>query len=433
MLKQILTHKVSLLILLTLLMLLPVQSILELNHERQSYRADALQSVKQSTSGQQTLIGPIIVQPYTHVYWKEVDNKTTRAEETVYDYILPETLNIEGNLQVTPRQLGIYKAQVYQTRLTVTGAFPTQREVKDNAQFTPQEAYLTFFLSDARGINSVPELQLGNAQIPFAPGSNFDNKAGIHAPLTSSNLNDGQFKLELDLQGMESLAIAPLGRNTKYHLKGNWPHPNFIGDFLPKQHSAENNGFTADWQTSWFATDMEQKFSTFASTQYEQGLPTFNVSLIQTVDQYQLNERAAKYALLFIGLTFVSFFMFEVLKGLRVHPVQYGLVGMGLVIFYVVLLALTEQFGFAIAYLTAAIATVSLNTFYLSHVLGGKNTGMLFGGLLGLVYGVLYIILNAENIALLMGAILLFVVLAVIMVLTRKLDWYAINQRTPNE
>lgn len=431
MIKQILTHKVSLLIILTLLMLLPVQSVLELNHERQSYRTEAIQSMMRSASGQQQLIGPIIVQPYTHIYWKETENKTTREEETVYEYILPEKLNVQGNLQVTPRQLGIYKAQVYKTRLSFTGSFPTQRAVKSSEQLIPQTAYLTFLLSDARGINSVPELQLGEELIAFAPGSNMNNKAGIHAPLNSSNLSNGNFKIELDLQGMESLAIAPVGRDTQYHLQGNWPHPNFIGDFLPTQHTSEQNGFAADWQTSWFATDMEQKFGNYAATEYDQNLPTFNVSLIQPVDQYQLNERAAKYALLFIGLTFVSFFMFEVLKGLRVHPVQYGLVGMGLIIFYVVLLAFTEQFGFATAYLSAATATVLLNTFYLSHILGGKKTGLLFGGLLGLVYGVLYIILNAENIALLMGAILLFVVLAIIMFLTRKLDWYAINQRTP--
>ena len=430
MLKQILTHKVSLLILLTLLMLIPVQSILNLNHERQSFRRDAILTMKQSTSGQQTLIGPFIVQPYTHVYWKDVDDKKIREEETVYDYILPEKLNIEGNLQVTPRQLGIYKAQVYQTRLTLNGTFPVLQAVNNNEQYTPKKAYLTFLLSDARGINNVPELQLGNEQIPFSPGSKMQGHAGIHAPLTTSVLENGQFKIELDLQGMESLAIAPVGRDTQYHLKGNWPHPNFIGDFLPKQHIEENNGFSANWQTSWFATDMEQKFSNFAHTQYDNNLPKFNVSLIQPVDQYQLNERAAKYALLFIGLTFVSFFMFEVLKGLRVHPVQYGLVGMGLVIFYVVLLALTEQFGFATAYLSAASSTVVLNTFYLSHILGGRKAGFIFGSLLSVVYGVLYIILNAENIALLMGAVLLFVVLAMIMILTRKLDWYAINQRT---
>ena len=136
-------------------------------------------------------------------------------------------------------------------------------------------------------------------------------------------------------------------------------------------------------------------------------MPTFSVSLVQPVDHYQLNERAAKYALLFIGLTFISFFMFELLKGLRVHPIQYALVGMGLAIFYLVLLALTEHLGFGWAYLVAALASVLLNGFYLSHVLGGPKQGIGFAALLGLVYAILYSLLQAEEIALLLGALLL--------------------------
>lgn len=157
--------------------------------------------------------------------------------------------------------------------------------------------------------------------------------------------------------------------------------------------------------------------------------PSFSVSLVQPVDHYQLNERAAKYALLFIGLTFISFFMFELLKGLRVHPIQYALVGMGLVVFYLVLLALTEHLGFAMAYLLASGASVVLNGFYLSHVLGGSRQGVGFSALLGLVYGVLFGLLQAEGNALLLGALLLFVVLALIMTLTRKLDWYALTNK----
>jgi inner membrane protein len=155
-------------------------------------------------------------------------------------------------------------------------------------------------------------------------------------------------------------------------------------------------------------------------------LPAFSVSLVQPVDHYQLNERAAKYALLFIGLTFLSFFMFELLRGLRVHPIQYALVGMGLAIFYLVLLALTEHLGFGWAYLIASLASVALNGFYLSHVLGGPRQGLGFAALLGLVYAILFGLLQAQETALLLGALLLFAILALIMVLTRKLDWYRV-------
>ncbi len=224
---------------------------------------------------------------------------------------------------------------------------------------------------------------------------------------------------------MNELEVVPLGRESKLQLAGNWPHPNFIGDFLPASRSLNASGFNASWQTSWFATDMESRFNR-AMKGASGDLPTFSVSLVQPVDHYQLNERAAKYALLFIGLTFISFFMFELLKGLRVHPIQYALVGMGLAIFYLVLLALTEHLGFGWAYLVAALASVLLNGFYLSHVLGGPKQGIGFAALLGLVYAILYSLLQAEEIALLLGALLLFATLALIMLLTRKLDWYQV-------
>lgn len=290
---------------------------------------------------------------------------------------------------------------------------------------------LGLVLSDARGINRVPELQLGEQRIPFAPGALLgDGLAGIHAPLAALPGADGAFHIELDLQGMNQLEVVPLGQDSRLNLASNWPHPNFIGDFLPGSRTLTSSGFEASWQSSWFATDMESRFNRMMKGA-SGDLPAFSVSLVQPVDHYQQNERAAKYALLFIGLTFLSFFMFELLKGLRVHPIQYALVGMGLAIFYLVLLALTEHLGFAWAYLIAALASVALNGFYLSHVLGGPKQGLGFAALLGLVYAILFGLLQAEEIALLLGALLLFAILALVMVLTRKLDWYRVMGNAP--
>ncbi|MGL5610436.1 MAG: cell envelope integrity protein CreD, partial [Aeromonas veronii] len=321
-----------------------------------------------------------------------------------------------------------------QTRLTLSGRLPTRQSLLNDAtsplgetaELVAGKPYLSLVLSDARGINSVPELQLGTQRIPFAPGARLgDALAGIHAPIDSLPQQDGTFHLELNLQGMNALDIVPLGKESTLLLAGNWPHPNFIGDFLPSSRTLSPQGFEANWQTSWFASDMETRFNRMMNGG-DSNLSTFSVSLVQPVDHYQLNERAAKYALLFIGLTFISFFMFELLKGLRVHPIQYALVGMGLAIFYLVLLALTEHLGFGWAYLVAALASVLLNGFYLSHVLGGPKQGLGFVTLLGLVYAILYSLLQAEEIALLLGALLLFATLALIMLLTRKLDWYEV-------
>ncbi|WP_421262243.1 cell envelope integrity protein CreD [Aeromonas jandaei] len=432
MVKQIFTHKIFLLLLLSLLLMVPVQSIMELNRERQIYRNQAIQSIMASSSGPQRLMGPVIVQPYTRSVTVEQDGKRFVRQEQTYRYLLPEQLDVQATMEVTPRKLGIYQAQVYQTRLSLSGRLPTAAQLQESTplagddELVAGKPYLSLVLSDARGINSVPELQLGKQRTPFAPGARLGStQAGIHAPLDSLPQQDGTFHLELNLQGMNELEVVPLGRESKLQLAGNWPHPNFIGDFLPASRSLNQEGFSANWQTSWFATDMESRFNR-AMNGGEGMLPTFSVSLVQPVDHYQLNERAAKYALLFIGLTFISFFMFELLKGLRVHPIQYALVGMGLAIFYLVLLALTEHLGFGWAYLVAALASVLLNGFYLSHVLGGPKQGSGFAALLGLVYAILYSLLQAEEIALLLGALLLFATLALIMLLTRKLDWYQV-------
>ncbi|EKB11258.1 cell envelope integrity protein CreD [Aeromonas veronii] len=430
--KQIFTHKIFLLLLLSLLLMVPVQSIMELNRERQAYRSQAIHSIMASSSGPQRLMGPVIVQPYTRSVTVEQDGKRFVRQEQTYRYLLPEQLDVQATMEVTPRKLGIYQAQVYQTRLSLSGRLPTAAQLQESAplagdsELVAGKPYLSLVLSDARGINSVPELQLGKQRTPFAPGARLGSTlAGIHAPLDNLPQQDGTFHLELNLQGMNELEVVPLGRESKLQLAGNWPHPNFIGDFLPGSRTLSPQGFEANWQTSWFATDMESRFNR-AMNGGEGVLPTFSVSLVQPVDHYQLNERAAKYALLFIGLTFISFFMFELLKGLRVHPIQYALVGMGLAIFYLVLLALTEHLGFGWAYLVAALASVLLNGFYLSHVLGGPKQGIGFAALLGLVYAILYSLLQAEEIALLLGALLLFATLALIMLLTRKLDWYQV-------
>ncbi|MFM5296092.1 cell envelope integrity protein CreD [Aeromonas veronii] len=432
MVKQIFTHKIFLLLLLSLLLMVPVQSIMELNRERQIYRNQAIQSIIASSSGPQRLMGPVIVQPYTRSVTVEQDGKRFVRQEQTYHYLLPEQLDVQATMEVTPRKLGIYQAQVYQTRLSLSGRLPTAAQLQESAplagddELVAGKPYLSLVLSDARGINSVPELQLGTQRIPFAPGARLgDALAGIHAPIDSLPQQDGTFHLELNLQGMNTLDIVPLGKESTLQLAGNWPHPNFIGDFLPGSRTLSPQGFEANWQTSWFASDMETRFNRMMNGG-DSHLSTFSVSLVQPVDHYQLNERAAKYALLFIGLTFISFFMFELLKGLRVHPIQYALVGMGLAIFYLVLLALTEHLGFGWAYLVAALASVLLNGVYLSHVLGGPKQGIGFAALLGLVYAILYSLLQAEEIALLLGALLLFATLALIMLLTRKLDWYQV-------
>ncbi|HGY1037066.1 TPA: inner membrane CreD family protein, partial [Aeromonas salmonicida subsp. salmonicida] len=275
MVKQIFTHKIFLLLLLSLLLMVPVQSIMELNRERQAYRSQAIHSIMASSSGPQRLLGPVVVQPYTRTVIMEQDGKRFERKLQLYRYLLPEQLDVRASMEVTPRKLGIYQAQVYQTRISLSGHLPTRLEGKTLVSGDPDlsvdgadpalvagKPYLSLVLSDARGINSVPELQLGEARIPFAPGAQLgDGLAGIHAPLDTLPDDNGVFHIELNLQGMNTLEVVPLGQDSKLHLSSNWPHPNFIGDFLPGNRTLDQQGFEASWQTSWFATDMETRFN----------------------------------------------------------------------------------------------------------------------------------------------------------------------------
>ena len=425
MVKQILTHKTTLLLLLSLLLMLPMQWILDLNQERQAYRRQAIEKIMGSASGPQRLIGPILVQPFVREVMLNDGKEWKRHQERLLRYSLPQRLDAQIGMEVTPRHLGIYQAQVYQSVITLSGTLGTQSDWQVPDDAVAETPYLSLALSDARGISQIPAVTLAGKSREVVPGARLGQLAGVHVPLTVGE--GGNFEVKLALQGMESIALVPIGRDSSLTLAGNWPHPSFLGDFLPTSREVNSAGFTARWQTSWFATDMESRLPSLIEGQSET-LPAFTTSLVQPVDHYQQNERSAKYALLFIGLTFLAVVMGELLRGLRIHPIQYALVGMSLVIFYLVLLALTEQIGFTPAYLLASLACVLLNGAYLSQSLGGARAGLAFAGLQALLYGVLYGLLQAEDLALLLGALLLLLILALVMMLTRKFDWYALSR-----
>jgi len=221
-----------------------------------------------------------------------------------------------------------------------------------------------------------------------------------------------------------------VGRDSRVELSSDWPHPSFVGEYLPASREVGGAGFSALWQTSFFATDMEQVLQACVTRNDCKGLGArhFGVSFVDPVDQYLKTERAIKYALLFIGLTFAVFFLFEVLKRMAVHPMQYALVGMSLALFYLLLLSLSEHLSFVWAYTIAATACVALIGFYVSHVLHSALRGGAFAGLLALLYALLFGLLGAEDYALLLGSVLVFAVLAGFMLLTRKLDWYGVGR-----
>jgi inner membrane protein len=440
---RILGFKLGAIALLILLLLVPLSMIGGLVSERQYQRAEVLQDIARSSSYRQQLTGPILVMPYTKVWnqWKTHAKTGERYLEEQKShgrlYFLPERFVLNGHVSTEERARGIYKALLYRSDNQISGAFklPARLGLGDElGLYQFDRPFLSVGISDIRGISNDLQLRFNGMNLSFAPGSAEERfGAGVHAPLPVLDTQGGQtleFAFDLKLQGTEQLSITPVGRDSRVELTSGWPHPSFVGEYLPSSREVSTKGFKAHWQTSFFATNLEEALADCVREDSCNALTArnFGVSFVDPVDQYLKTERAIKYALLFIGLTFAVFFLFEVLKRMAVHPVQYALVGMSLALFYLLLLSLSEHLSFALAYGIAATACVLLIGFYVSYVLHSALRGAGFGTLLALLYGMLFGLLGAEDYALLMGSVLVFGVLAGVMVLTRKLDWYGVGR-----
>ncbi len=431
---------------LIIMLLIPQATLMGLIGERSSWRQEAYSSIEQSWPGAQTLAGPLLAVPYSLTYdikekIKEKDGsereviKTATVKDTLY--LIPQQLEIQSKLDSSLRYRGIYEVPVYDSTLQVSGQFNTQAlldllEEHKNKQVTLDTPQLAVLVRDQRGIAAPPTLNWNQQKIAFQPGSKLTNAAsGMHARLPDLRLDSLQhipFQFDLELRGMSAMNFALLSENTDVRLFADWPHPKFTGELLPEKREVNEQGFSAHWRASSFSYNVSGALEQCANGQCDALLSrAVGFDLLQPVDVYQQSERSIKYAFLFIVLTFVVLILFELLKKLRVHPVQYALVGLELTMFYLLLISLSEHISFAWAYAIAAFASAGLLTFYFGAILYSHKLGLLLGsGLLGL-YSVLYVILQAEDQALLMGSLLIFVILAVLMLATRRLDWYALT------
>jgi inner membrane protein len=375
------------------------------------------------------------------------DKGVEREKKTVQIFdetmaFLPEALEIGGDVSTFEKRRGIYTARLYTAPLKIKGRFvvPKGYYAQGGAgAFDFGSARLAIGIADPRGIKNSPELHLGEHKMAFVSGANAPGMAaGIHADLgmlADKQAHTIDFAFDLELQGMERLWFVPTGKSTQVSLKSNWPHPSFYGRYLPEPRAAGDanpaEGFSAKWRTSHFSTNLASLYEDCVAAAGKCAAVSnngFGVSLIQPANIYQQLERSAKYGFLFIGLTLIAFFLYEVLKRLAIHPVQYGLVGIALAMFYLLLTSLSEHISFDIAYAIASAACIGLLTFYVSYVLQSAVRGLSFGALLGALYGALYVLLRSEDHSLLLGSALLFALLAAVMIGTRKVDWYRVGE-----
>ncbi|MHC9004827.1 cell envelope integrity protein CreD [Enterobacter adelaidei] len=436
MMKSPLFWKVSTLLGCILLLLVPLFMVSNLISERENYRNDVENTLRQSTSGPQKLVGPLIAIPMTEIFYKIENEKKVEYKKSYMHFILPESLVVTGNQHVESRSIGIYDGQIWNTDLKIKAQFNTEamKQLKGET-ITAGQPFIVMGVGDARGIGTVSISRINGETLSVEPGAGvYGALSGIHIPLTDKALETKTFALEvsLNLAGTGSFAVVPVGRNSEMMLNSNWPHPGFMGDYLPVKHQIGESGFQANWQSSWFANNMESWFNDKESPEWE-ALPAFSVTVATPADQYQLTERAIKYAILLIALTFMAFFVFETLTGLRLHPMQYLLVGLSLVLFYLVLLALSEHVGFTPAWIIASLVGAVMNGMYLQAVLKSwRRSGMFVLSLLGLDV-VMWFLLRSEDSALLLGSAVLALALFAVMFLTRHFDWYSLSQPKRSE
>jgi inner membrane protein len=301
-------------------------------------------------------------------------------------------------------------------------------------EYAWERPFIVLSVTDARGIRALSGT-LGGAELGFLPGTGVPwLPQGLHADLGPAPGDEDQilaFALQLQLTGTSDLAIAPVGKANSIVLTGDWPHPSFAGRFAPTHREVSDGGFTVEWQTTYWATGINEESLSRCVTAGT-ACALFNADqlglrLVNPVDQYLLTERTVKYAGLFLLVSFSAFFMMEIMQKLVVHPVQYGLVGLALALFFLLTLSLSEHLPFNAAYWLAAGASIALLAYYVAHVLGGWRRGVGFSALLAGLYGLLFGILQSEDAALLMGSVALFGLLGAVMVLTRKVDWYSVS------
>jgi len=433
--------------LVIVLLLIPLVRIGGLIRERQAARDAVVLDIARSAAGPQVLTGPLLVVPYTRTV-QETQLDAARLPVTVTREVegelrlLPALVDLDGRLDTDERRRGIYRARVFDATARLTGRFdvPAHFGVPqvDVASYQFGQPRLVIGISDIRGIGNALSLQANGERIDFVPGTGLRMLgAGVQAPLRlqgSAAAQPLQFQVDLSLLGTSDFQFTPVGRETHVMLASDWPHPSFVGQFLPREREITRRGFSADWRTSFFATNLEEALmrcpaQADPSREDCQDFTSrhFGVSFVDPVDQYLKSERAVKYGFLFILLTFAGFFLLEVLRRFSVHPVQYGLVGLALALFFLLLLSFSEHIGFAAAYAVSAVACVGLITYYVSHVLGSRAHGAGFGGALAVLYALLYAILGSEDYALLTGSMLVFGVLALVMVLTRRVNWSGVG------
>lgn len=444
--------KLGLIGFLTILLLIPSFLIQDLITERQNRQEEVIREISDKWSGSQLVQGPVLVLPYkATVMAEDPDTKKNSTREILTNiYILPETLNISSEADPELLHRGIFDAVVYNSRIRVKGKFSALELKKSNidpAMIRWEQAKVDIGLSDLKGLKNNPVIRLGNQNYEVEPDLTslklFSNNLVILPDLSTGKNTALNFSFDLDLRGSEKLSFLHLGKNTTVKIEGAWNNPSFTGRYLPDERSVSDSAFSASWKMPYYNRPYPQQWieentvlntadTVVKGTDKSDTRAVFGVDFLLPVDQYQKTTRAAKYAILVILLSFLSLFFTELLNKKSVHFLQYVLIGAAMTIYYTLLLSLSEQLGFNIAYIIASVATVSLIGTFIWSLLKNSKAALLFAGILTVFYSFIFVILQLQDMALLVGSIGLFVIIAALMYLSQKISWENNKEEAPN-
>ena len=406
---------------LIVLLLIPLWMIQSLISERQINRNISIKEISKSWAGPQTIAGPILTTITTGEKINKAGNRVATKKRYFY---LPENLSIEAKVIPEKRYRGIYSAIVYKTDLKIKGSFSNQKikEILSNPSL--KKIYLSFNIDDPRGIHQNVVVKWNSISQTIIPGLNDKNifTNGFHSNIIlDKDQPDSVFEIDLTLNGVDELNFVPTGKNTQVKISSSWSNPSFTGSFLPSQREISEKGFNATWSVNHFNRQFPQEWS---QSTYDIFKDKFGVKFYIPADEYQQTMRSSKYGLLLIIFTFVSFFLVEVFSGKAIHPIQYLLIGLALIIFYSMLLAISEYLLFQYSYLISGVLVISLISLYTKSVYKNRTIVMSISTMLILFYGFVYVLLQMEDYSLLLGNFALFLILASIMFFTRKVNWF---------
>lgn len=423
--------------LLILVLLIPMSMIKDVVRDRNQVHEHARGDIKRSWGFEQMIAGPVLVVPYS------VRTKNAQGQDRVDTrraYILPTELDIAAETAPEIRRRGLHKVPIYTASVSLRGSFPRPDVQSLNLGYGVPDwskAFVALSISDARAIAETPSVKLGKRNSRFA-ASGMQLLGGLAAPIVAPSgqpFDDGKdsvdFAIDLHVKGSDALRFLPLADTTLVSMTSTWANPSFVGNHLPETREISDSGFTAEWRIAGLGRSLPSQWTDGSQSGGNFSPQAFGVTFYMPVSLYQVTLRASKYAVLFIGLSFVAYFLFEILGDLRLHPLQYLLVGFANALFYLLLLSLAEHMGFGGAYFLSATASTTLISGYSAAVLRGRRPGLIMAVVLGLLYAFLYMTLKAENFALLVGSIGLWAALAAVMYATRKIDWYAYSNPKP--